>query len=347
MGVWRMIIVTMKLLSIILPIYNVEKYVRDCVESIISQGLDSNDYELIIVNDGTKDKSMFVIQDIITSHRNIIVIEQENQGLSVARNNGLANASGKYILMPDSDDLLIDNSLLPFLKKALTTNADMVIANYMEMTDEKIIAIKGSHPIQHDLKVTETTGQEILSEDLCRFYWRTLYKREFLTDNELSFIPGIRSQDVPFTNECLLKAKKCLRTPWLLNIYRRGHVSASSFFSVRLGKDRCIVTAKVWALSKMPELSPETRRKQNDISFKIFCYLFQATTYGHLNNLMEMFEIIDYLKQVAPKLKFQHGLKQRILSFMYRYMPHWLIRISLINRYGKKRMSFIGAKIRG
>ena len=210
----------MMLLSIILPVYNVEKYVRDCVESIINQGLDSSEYELIIVNDGTEDRSMFAIQDIIASHPNISVIEQKNQGLSVARNNGLAIASGKYILMPDSDDLLIDNSLVPLLKEALATNADMLIANYLEMNDEEILAIKGSHPMQRELEVKEATGPDMLSEILCSFYWRTLYRREFLMDNGIFFIPGIRSQDVPFTNECLLKAKKCLRTPWLLNIYR-------------------------------------------------------------------------------------------------------------------------------
>lgn len=331
----------MMLLSIILPVYNVEKYVRDCVESIINQGLDSSEYELIIVNDGTEDRSMFAIQDIIASHPNISVIEQKNQGLSVARNNGLAIASGKYILMPDSDDLLIDNSLVPLLKEALATNADMLIANYLEMNDEEILAIKGSHPMQRELEVKEATGPDMLSEILCSFYWRTLYRREFLMDNGIFFIPGIRSQDVPFTNECLLKAKKCLRTPWLLNIYRRGHQSASSFFSVKLGRDRCVVTAKVWALSELPGLSLETRSKQKEISFKVFYHLIHATTYGHIDSMAEMFQIIDYLKELAPNLHFKHGMKQKTLTFMYQHMPHWLIRISFFYTMLKKRIPFI------
>ena len=94
-------------LSIIVPVYNVEKYVRPCIESIFKQGLDDADFELIIVNDGTKDHSMEMIADIIQQHNNITVIHQENQSLSVARNNGIAAAKGEYILMPDSDDLLI------------------------------------------------------------------------------------------------------------------------------------------------------------------------------------------------------------------------------------------------
>ena len=101
----------MKQLSVIIPVYNVEKYVYECVDSVFRQGLDENIFEVIIVNDGTMDNSMSVIKELIASHSNIIVISQENQGLSVARNKGLAIAEGEYILMPDSDDLLIENSL--------------------------------------------------------------------------------------------------------------------------------------------------------------------------------------------------------------------------------------------
>ena len=95
-------------LSIIVPVYNVEKYIRPCIESIFRQGLEEERFELIIVNDGTQDKSMEMIDDIINEHKNIIVINKKNQGLSIARNNGITIAKGEYILMPDSDDLLID-----------------------------------------------------------------------------------------------------------------------------------------------------------------------------------------------------------------------------------------------
>lgn len=106
-------------LSIIVPVYKVEKYIRSCIESIFMQGLDDEEFEIIIINDGTPDNSMGVIEDIINQHKNIKVINQENQGLSVARNKGIVAARGEYILMSDSDDLLIYNSLKPLLEKAL------------------------------------------------------------------------------------------------------------------------------------------------------------------------------------------------------------------------------------
>lgn len=127
-------------LSIIVPIYNVEKYVRTCIESIFRQGLDENRFEVIIVNDGTQDKSMEVITDIISQHSNIIVIEQKKQGLSVARNNGIAKASGEYLFMPDSDDLLFYGSLKQLLEIALTTKSDMVIADFEQMSSSEIEA---------------------------------------------------------------------------------------------------------------------------------------------------------------------------------------------------------------
>ena len=83
------------LLSIIVPVYNVEKYVRACLESIFRQGLNEDIFEVIIVNDGTEDRSVEVIEDIICEHDNISIIHQENLSLSVARNKGMAVAKGE------------------------------------------------------------------------------------------------------------------------------------------------------------------------------------------------------------------------------------------------------------
>ena len=191
------------LLSIIVPVYNVEKYIRSCIESIFRQNLDESIFEVIIVNDGTEDRSMEVIQDIISEHSNIIIINQENLSLSVARNNGIVKAKGEYIIMPDPDDLLVDDSLSVLLEKAISSKVDLVVADFLEMTDEEIestIEIK-----QLEIVFDEKSGKELFLEDLnpyeC-YVWRTIYRRDFLLDNNLKFYPGIRYQDIPFTHEC-------------------------------------------------------------------------------------------------------------------------------------------------
>ncbi len=312
-------------LSIIVPVYNVEKYIHACLESIYRQGLDEKCFEVIIVNDGTMDGSMRVIEDLLALHSNIIVISQENQGLSVARNNAMKIAQGKYILMPDSDDLIIDYSVKPLLDKALETGVDMIVADYLTMNDQEIEESRINIPVQNKLVVKETSGIKLLTPQLCRFYWRTLYRREFLTESGITFVPGIYSQDVPFTNECFLKAKRCLRTSWLLNIYRRGHDSVSNSFSVLKGKNRCVAIAKSWGLLNIPGLSEATRFRQIDIVFSEFLYLISSTAYGHLSSKTEMYQIIDYLREVAPDLCFTNGLRQKLYTFMYRNMPHIFI----------------------
>ena len=279
-----------KSLSIIVPIYNVEKYVRPCLESIFKQGLDDETYELILVNDGTPDRSMEVIADIISQHQNVTVITQENQGLSVARNNGIAAAKGEYILMPDSDDLLIENSLPILLETALTTKADMIDADYVVMNDD---AISGRPDItQKAFEMKEKSGTAMLLEEYSpehSYVWHTLYRRSFLLDNHISFHPGIRFQDVPFTHECYLKARKCIKT---------------------------------------------LRKLQDDV-FYSFSFLTSWISYS-TKKCPNSAEILRFLKKTSPDMIFRNGVKQRVVSFLYRTTPQFYIKINIWARKLKR-----------
>ena len=316
----------MKKLSIIIPVYNVEKYIRPCIESIFKQGLDEDDYEVIIVNDGTPDKSMEVIEDIIAAHANITVINQKNLSLSVARNNGIAAAKGEYILMPDSDDLLIENSLKPLLDKALETKADLVVADFLEMGDEQIAQ---STDLQNSGEATfvEKTGKQLFLEDLnprqC-YVWRTLYRRAFITGKKLTY----------------LKAGKCMRTHWLLNIYRRGHESAATAsFNKKKAHDLCIAIAKTWRLRKMKKLPLSVRQKLDDDIFVSFSLLIYFMLYG-VKDFSDRAEIFNFLRKRVPKLKFTHGVKQRVTSMMYRFMPHVYFFFRLVFKWVTSKPNF-------
>jgi glycosyltransferase involved in cell wall biosynthesis len=317
-------------LTIIVPVYNVEKYVRTCIESIFRQGIDENRFELIIVNDGTKDHSMEMIADIIQQHHNIIVINQENQGLSVARNKGLAQAKGEYVLMIDSDDLLIDNSVKILLEKAIETKAEVVTADYLQMSNDEIDGILADS-VQNKkerLVIEELTSQDFLKEEYCRDIWRNLYRIDFLQSNNISFIPGITAQDVPFANECYLKAKKCIKVQWPFLIYRWGNPSqATMFFTFKKALDLCFVIKTIWEFTKIKNLSSISRQKQIDITYAYFYRLISATTYGHIKGLLTQFKVIDYMKQLEPELIFQNSTKQKIWTWMYHNMPHTLISV--------------------
>ena len=328
-------------LSIIVPIYNVEKYVRTCIESIYRQGLEEKKFEVILVNDGTKDHSMEMIADIISQHDNITVINQENQGISVARNNGIAIAKGEYILMLDSDDLLIDNRIGVLLEKALESKVEVVTADYLQMGNKEIEAFLSS-PLQNETRspqINEATGEDFLKEEYCRNIWRSLYRREFLQDNNITFIPGITAQDVPFANECYLKAKKCLKAQWALIIYRWGNPSQTTmYFNTKKAKDLCIVIQRIWSFTKLSNLSAASRQKQEDITYAYFYRLISATTYGHIKSLTDQYKIIDYMRQLEPDLSFQIGMKQRIWTMMYQNTPHALIRTNFFLWKIKKQL---------
>ena len=325
------------LISIIIPVYNVEKYIRPCLESVLRQNLDESTFEIIIVNDGTKDRSMEMIQDIINNHSNISVINQENLSLSVARNNGIAKAKGEYILMPDSDDLLIDDSLHLLLEKAIETKADLVVADFLEMTDEEIDA--NNVIPQKEWHVEEKSGERLFLEDLnprqC-YVWRTLFRREFLLENHLQFVPGIRYQDVPFTHECYLKAKKCLRIKWLLNIYRKGHESATYSFDRRKAHDFCLSIAETWKLTKR-ENSPEIQKKLKNDIYISFSTLICLISYSFEDDSVRK-EILSFLKMQVPDLSFRNGLNQIFTWGLYKYLPHIFINLNYYGRFFKRRV---------
>ena len=321
-------------LSIIIPVYQVERYIRPCIESVFRQGLKDKDFELIIVNDGTKDQSMEMITDIIDQHSNITIINQTNQGLSGARNNGIVRARGEYILMPDSDDMLVTNSLPFLLEKALSSKADIVVADFLRIDDKEMDQYPFDSIVQKDGTSIEKTGEELFLQDLnpheC-YVWRTLFRRDFLLRHHLTFFPGIRCQDVPFTHECYLKARKCLRVSWLLNIYRQHRpFAASSSHDVKKGKEISIAIAKTWELTKL-NLKPELERKLKNDIYASFCYNLWMTT--KLKTMPERYEVVDILREAAPSLSFDDGIKQKLNTFLYHHAPHVLINLRII--YGK------------
>lgn len=325
------------LISIIVPVYNVEKYIRTCIESIYRQNIDESLFEVIIVNDGTTDRSMEKIQDIISAHPNISVINQENLSLSVARNNGIAKAKGEYILMPDSDDLLVDDSLSLILEIALDSKADIIVADFLEMTTEEIETHKSVR--QMKWHVEEKSGERLLIEDLnprqC-YVWRSLFRREFLQENHIVFVPQIRYQDVPFTHECYLKAKKCMRVSRYMNIYRRGHESATLFFDKTKAYNFCVAIAETWKLSKL-EMAPKLKNKiRNDvfISFSTLICLISYSIKGDTDRM----DILAFLKQKAPDLCFENGLKQILYSNLYIFFPHFFMNIHC---YGRKLKRYV------
>lgn len=120
-------------ISIVIPVYNVEAFLQDCLNSIEAQSFTS--YEVILVNDGSTDSSPMIAQEYVDRHANWELIHKENGGLSSARNAGIARAKGEYICFVDSDDYITSDYLEKLYEAAVNNKADMVIADYHEVNE--------------------------------------------------------------------------------------------------------------------------------------------------------------------------------------------------------------------
>lgn len=317
-------------LSVIVPVYNVEQYIRPCVQSVYMQGLPEEEFELILVNDGTCDRSFEVIKDIISSHNNIVVLEQSNQGLSAARNFGLLRASGKYVLFLDSDDLLIDNTLSGLLALTNDDLVDLVIADFVKKDNSEIDF--GRNIISMDYVTEKKNASEYFLYDFnprqC-YVWRSIYRKGFLDDNKLRFVPDIYFEDVPFTTECLIKADKCVKTTLKFYIYRQRENSIVSSISLKKILDFNTVIAKLWDMFVYYPLSSLVRSQLMNTIFATFSI---SVWYISSNPLLlsQRKLIVSDLKCKVPNLYFSNGIKQKIISCIYHIAPCFYIKLRSI-----------------
>lgn len=195
-----------KRLSIIVPIYNVEKYLERCITSLLQQDISMEYYEIIMVNDGSTDNSLSIAEEIATKHENIRIISQTNKGLAAARNTGIRNATGKYLMFVDSDDYIMPNILSSMLKTAEQQQLDILEARMKVMKadgsfSEGLIqpfnpntVYTGEYALLHNVNIASVCGM--------------LYSSQYLQSNNLLFTEGMTHEDVDFNTRCYPVATK-------------------------------------------------------------------------------------------------------------------------------------------
>lgn len=206
-------------LSIIVPVYNVEKYLSQCLDSLINQNIPSKEYEIIIVDDGSTDSSSFICDEYANNHSNICVIHQKNQSLSVARNNGLKQAKGEYIYFVDSDDYIENNIISQLYKIAKDNDIDILFFDYYkEYLNGKSVSNNSFSNIKRNeiysgydffLKINEFGA-----------VWKSFYKRDLILSSNILFIPKITRQDCDFNLRLFPLAKKIMDCGLFVYHYR-------------------------------------------------------------------------------------------------------------------------------
>lgn len=209
-------------ISFIIPVFNVEKYLKTCIESILLQNIEK---EIIIINDGSTDNSLNIAKDIQKRTDCIKIFSKKNGGLSSARNLGIEKASGQYIWFVDSDDFIPSHPTIAsnLYKEAINNNLDIVrgvYSIYNEATNKyNNNNIERSYPFANQV----LTGADFLKSSLdCQCYevvaWLGLYKREFLLKHDLKFTENITYEDHEFMLRVLL-TDKCKAMLINQNIY--------------------------------------------------------------------------------------------------------------------------------
>jgi glycosyltransferase involved in cell wall biosynthesis len=203
----------MKSLSIIIPMYNVEPYVKRCLLSLENQDIPISDYEILCINDGSPDDCRRVVLQIQKEYDNIILIDQENQGVSRARNNGIDRASGRYLLFIDPDDYVDADSFGRILKNADEKNAQISFLGFTVLNEDKTV----SQRIFNETNDLFYSGTEAYSlargdgrTDPDRM-WAVLFKTEFLVNYNLRYLPDVPYlEDGEFISRILCLANRCI-----------------------------------------------------------------------------------------------------------------------------------------
>lgn len=215
------------LVSIVIPVYNVEQYLKQCLDSVVNQSYPN--IEVIAVNDGSTDNSLQILKEYETYYKNIRVYSQENKGQSVARNLGISKAKGKYIQFMDSDDYIDLNTIKRLVNKMTSHDLDLIRFAANSFTDNESAKFN-MRDYDFSLYFDENTvynKKDFLNINLKAFTASpALYiiKREILLDKELLFKPSIIHEDELFTTVLFLNIDKVMYdpTPYYKRRYREG-----------------------------------------------------------------------------------------------------------------------------
>lgn len=211
-------------LSYIVPVYNVEKYLRQCIDSILYQSMD--DYEIILIDDGSPDGCPAICDEYKEKYPEIfVIIHKKNEGPACARNVGIETARGDYLFFVDSDDYLISDRVQELYDTACKYNADIVQNSYYSLTENNGEILKTENTIECGrlLKHSDMEKEICLqaSKRLIVFMWRNLYRRRFIIDKNLRLDETLRMvEDPPFNMQAFCSADRFVEVDIPVYCYR-------------------------------------------------------------------------------------------------------------------------------
>lgn len=183
-------------ISIVIPVYNASKYLRSCIESVLSQTF--NNFQVISINDGSTDDSLLILEEFAAIDDRIMIISKENEGVSVARNVGLANAVGRYVYFMDADDLLYSDALTSLYLPYCDRETTLVKADYQTIGGSGNILYSNKKMFLRNRYSNNKLDFDTFSRKIIMgeyFLWTCLFRRDIIFNNNIQFIPGCRMME--------------------------------------------------------------------------------------------------------------------------------------------------------
>ena len=303
-------------LSIIIPLYNTERYIERCLLSCVEQNIEEQDYEIIVVNDGSTDQSVEVVKRLVEVYKNIRIYSKENGGQSSARNWGLEHANGEYIWFIDSDDWIVPNVIGNLLDNACNYNLDVLGFGFSIAEDNGELR---SYEIKADGEGKVLNGEDFICKvSMPHGPWAAIFRRRYLIEKGLSFIEGIIHEDIDYTMRAYCLADRIMFTSQVAYYYyQREGGTMKCQQSARRAKDFLVVSDSLYEFSQK-YLSPETPaydRVINEVNFA-FCQ--------SLANFSNTFQIATY------KLKPYYPLRINKSQSLFIKCKYALINISIM-----------------
>ncbi|WP_300080092.1 glycosyltransferase family 2 protein [uncultured Thomasclavelia sp.] len=265
--------------SIIVPVYNVEKYLRECVDSILKQNF--YDFELILVDDGSKDKSPQICDEYARNDNRVTVLHQKNLGQSIARNNGVKISKGEYIIFLDSDDFIEKDNFLQDIHDKAKMGVDIIIYKFRKYYDEKhefgrctYCLPKLDKALSYGQKIAELVKYDA-------FYcspWSKAIRGDIIRKNNICFIEGIIAEDQDWYYNVLLNAHSIDGIDESYIAYRQRSNSVSSSWTMKNLQDCLFILEKWNAILSKESINEFLRNAMLSSLAKLYCNLLIAYT---------------------------------------------------------------------
>lgn len=261
--------------SVIIPIYNMSNYLMECLDSVLSQTL--KEIEVICVNDGSTDDSLVILKDYELLHGNVIIVNQKNSGVGIARNNGLAIAEGEFVAFMDPDDLYPDTDILECLYDEAKKNEVLICGGSLCTLKGKKV-IKNYYGYHKDYRFPGNC--KILYKDYQIHYGftRFIYNLELLKENNITFPDLSRYEDPPFFVKAMICAGEFYAMEKFTYCYRLGHkkvkLSLENTIDYAKGVVELLVISKKYQYKKLHTLVHEAI--QNDLSPALYLYISEG-----------------------------------------------------------------------